>query len=184
MRIGPLGPDGIKARIASIEARMRTVFGEEMQKATASTTGREHAWIPSKDGLSAPLNAFSDGAADFGPIAEQIAQENDLDSELFKNLVQAESAWNPNATSAKGAAGLTQLMPGTAKALGVSNPYDPIQNLRAGAKYLKGLINEFGSPELALAAYNAGPGAVRRYNGVPPFAETQAYVKKILGGHR
>ena len=100
---------------------------------------------------------------------------------MFLALIKWESSWNPNSTSSVGAKGLTQLMPETARELGVSDPYDPAQNLRAGAKYLKAQLDRFNSVELALAAYNAGPGAVKRYGGVPPFAETQTYVKRIMG---
>lgn len=186
MTLKPLGPDGVKARMDAIDSKMRTVFGEGFsQKLEETKLSSERAWQPPSGSLSLrPLDAFSDGAKDLVPVADQIAEENGLDVELFRNLVQAESGWNPKSVSPKGAAGLTQLMPATARSLGVTDPFDPVQNLRGGARYLKGLLQEFGSPELALAAYNAGPGAVRRYGGVPPFSETQNYVKKILGKNR
>ena len=95
-------------------------------------------------------------------------------------LVQQESGWNASARSNKGALGLAQLMPQTARALGV-NPLDPVQNLEGGAKYLRRQYETFGNWRLALAAYNAGPGAVERYNGVPPFRETRNYVRVIWG---
>lgn len=119
---------------------------------------------------------------DYRETARAIALEEGVDPDLFLRLVGAESSFNPNAVSPKGAAGLAQLMPGTAAELGV-DPTDPIQNLRGGARYLRQQLDEFGDPVLALAAYNAGPGAVRKYGGVPPFAETRDYVSKIMGDY-
>ena len=117
---------------------------------------------------------------DYREMARQIAIEEGVDPDLFLKLVGAESAFRPGAVSSKGATGLAQLMPGTAAELGV-DPTDPIQNLRGGARYLKQQLDEFGDVRLALAAYNAGPGNVRKYGGVPPFEETQNYVARILG---
>lgn len=100
--------------------------------------------------------------------------------EVFDALVERESAFNPTALSEKGAQGLGQLMPGTAADMGVTNAFDPNENLNGSAKYLTILLAEFGSLELALAAYNAGPERVRQYDGVPPFAETRAYIDWIF----
>jgi soluble lytic murein transglycosylase-like protein len=119
---------------------------------------------------------------DYREMARMIAIEEGIDPDLFLRLVGAESSFNPDAVSSKGATGLAQLMPGTAAELGV-DPTDPIQNLRGGARYLRQQLDEFGDPVLALAAYNAGPGNVRKYGGVPPFAETQNYVSKIMGDY-
>jgi hypothetical protein len=119
---------------------------------------------------------------DYREMARMIAVEEGVDPDLFLRLVGAESSFDPGAVSSKGATGLAQLMPGTAADLGV-DPTDPIQNLRGGARYLRQQLDEFGDPVLALAAYNAGPGAVREYGGVPPFAETRNYVAKILGDY-
>lgn len=119
---------------------------------------------------------------DYRELAIQIAQEEGVDPDLFTRLVEAESNFRPEATSPVGAYGLTQLMPGTAAELGV-DPSDPIQNLRGGARYLRQQLDRFGDPSLALAAYNAGPGNVSRYGGIPPFEETQNYVSRILGGY-
>jgi soluble lytic murein transglycosylase-like protein len=119
---------------------------------------------------------------DYRETARMIAIEEGVDPDLFLRLVGAESSFNPDAVSSKGATGLAQLMPGTAAELGV-DPTDPIQNLRGGARYLRQQLDEFGDPVLALAAYNAGPGNVRKYGGVPPFAETQNYVSKIMGDY-
>jgi len=117
---------------------------------------------------------------DYRTLARQIAIEEGIDPDLFLKLIGAESSFNPNAKSSAGAIGLAQLMPGTAAYLGV-DPYDPEQNLRGGARYYKEQLDEFGDVKLALSAYNAGPGNVRKYGGIPPFKETQNYVAKILG---
>lgn len=110
------------------------------------------------------------------------AASNGIDPALLKGLVSQESGFNPNARSGAGAVGLTQLMPGTAAGLGVTNPLDPAQSLQGGAKYLREQLDRFGGDEkLALAAYNAGPGAVQKYGGVPPYAETQNYVTSVMG---
>lgn len=114
------------------------------------------------------------------PVATELARKHRIPPALFVRLVTQESAWNPNAVSHKGAIGLAQLMPGTARLLGV-NPHDPHQNLEGGARYLRQQYDTFGSWQLALAAYNAGPGAVREHGGVPPYRETRNYVKAILG---
>tara|TARA_R110002051_G_scaffold136717_2_gene209328 strand:+ start:87 stop:677 length:591 start_codon:yes stop_codon:yes gene_type:complete len=113
-------------------------------------------------------------------MARSAARKHGVPEDLFLRLVQQESGWNASARSNKGALGLAQLMPQTARALGV-NPLDPVQNLEGGAKYLRRQYETFGNWRLALAAYNAGPGAVERYNGVPPFRETRNYVRVIWG---
>ena len=113
-------------------------------------------------------------------MARQVARQHGVPEDLFLRLVQQESGWNPRARSHKGAMGLAQLMPATARKLQV-DPQDPYQNLEGGARYLKQQYRTFGSWRLALAAYNAGPQAVRKYGGVPPYKETRNYVKKIWG---
>lgn len=113
-------------------------------------------------------------------VAKQLARKHGVPEDLFLRLVQQESGWNPSAVSHKGATGLAQLMPATARSLGV-NINDPHQNLEGGVRYLKMMHSKFGNWRLALAAYNAGPGAVEKYGDVPPYAETKAYVKAILG---
>ena len=112
--------------------------------------------------------------------AKDAARRNGIPEDLFLRLVTQESGWNPQARSHKGATGLAQLMPGTARLLGV-DPRDPAQNLDGGARYLAEQYRAFGDWRLALAAYNAGPEAVRKYGGIPPYRETQSYVVAILG---
>lgn len=112
--------------------------------------------------------------------AKAAARKHGIPEDLFLRLVQQESGFNPNAVSHKGAIGLAQLMPATARNLRV-NPRDPKQNLEGGARYLKQMYRKFGTWRLALAAYNAGPGAVEKHNGIPPYRETRNYVRKILG---
>ena len=112
--------------------------------------------------------------------ARAAARRHGIPEDLFLRLIRQESGWNPNARSHKGALGLAQLMPGTARALGV-NPADPRQNLDGGARYLAMQFRKFGSWRLALAAYNAGPGAVEKHGGIPPYRETRNYVRAIMG---
>ncbi|MFD1196213.1 lytic transglycosylase domain-containing protein [Seohaeicola saemankumensis] len=114
-------------------------------------------------------------------MARDAARRHGVPEDLFLKLVQQESGFNPKARSNKGALGLAQLMPETARLLRV-DPTDPYQNLDGGARYLMQQYRAFGNWRLALAAYNAGPGAVQKHGGVPPFRETQNYVKVILGG--
>lgn len=114
-------------------------------------------------------------------LARQAARMHNVPEELFLRLVQQESGWNPHARSHKGALGLAQLMPQTARLLGV-DPHDPKQNLEGGARYLYWQYKKFRSWRLALAAYNAGPKAVEKHGGIPPYAETRNYVKAIWGG--
>lgn len=120
------------------------------------------------------------GAGPFMEMARAAARRHNVPEDLFLRLVHQESRWNPAAVSPKGARGLAQLMPDTARLLRV-DPDDPRQNLDGGARYLRMMYDRFGNWRLALAAYNAGPEAVLRHGGVPPFAETTHYVRAILG---
>ncbi|RDS84551.1 lytic transglycosylase domain-containing protein [Dyella monticola] len=119
------------------------------------------------------LDAYKD-------VIHQASLESGVDEAFIRAIIHAESAFNPRAMSLKGAQGLMQLMPGTANNMGVLDAFDPTQNIRGGARYLALLMRNFnGNVRLAAAAYNAGPAAVQRYNGVPPYAETQVYVQRV-----
>ncbi len=118
-------------------------------------------------------------AVDISEMVEQSARAHDVDPLLVHSIIKVESNYNPNAISNKGAEGLMQLTPPTARMLGVSNSFDPQQNIEAGVKYLAYLKSLFKDDRLALAAYNAGPGAVNKYNWIPPYPETQNYVYQV-----
>ncbi len=144
-------------------------------------------------GAAAPSAGATSGAAGAPhPMAseelEALVQRNaatwQVDPALVKAVIANESAFNPAATSSVGAQGLMQLMPETAASMGVRDAYDPAQNVAGGTRYLRGLLDRFGGDlHLAVAAYNAGPGAVEKYGGVPPYAETQHYVANVLGSY-
>lgn len=136
---------------------------------------------PSPAVFAAQLGGTVPNAGGLQQMAVQAATAYGVPPGLFLALVNQESGWNPSAVSSAGAMGLTQLMPGTAQALGVTDPFNAMQNLMGGAHYLAQQLAAFGgNEELALAAYNAGPAAVARWGGVPPYPETQAYVQSIL----
>jgi soluble lytic murein transglycosylase-like protein len=131
-------------------------------------------------GLFRTTRPVSRRAAPFEGLIEEHSLANAVNPALVRAVIQAESAFNPRARSHKGAMGLMQLMPSTAAELGVTDPYDPMENIRAGVTYLKRLLTKYADNEiLALAAYNAGPAAVARYGTVPPYRETRNYVEKV-----
>lgn len=153
-------------------AAIRRILPDSVSGGSAGMSAR--AVTPAA--TSAALPASTPYAAAFASAANRTG----VPASLLSAVAKQESGYNANAVSPAGAEGLMQLMPGTAKSLGVADPMNATQSINGAADYLKTLLNEFGSTKLALAAYNAGPGAVMKYNGVPPYAETQNYVKNIL----
>jgi len=131
---------------------------------------------------SGGISAWKGDPKDFDSMIKDAAKTNGVDESLIRAVIHQESAFNPKATSSCGAKGMMQLMDDTARDLGVHDSYDPHQNIMGGAKYLKQLLDRFdGNMTKAIAGYNAGPGAVEKYGGLPPFAETQNYVTKVMG---
>ena len=186
MTIQPRGPEGVKARMAELQSRLDEVLGGQFEQTMSQVTTLKGSL--GRAGGYGPFNPLAEGTTLAGPQADpalrdkirDAAMQAGIDPELFDALVEAESGYNPAARSSAGALGLTQLMPGTAKGLGV-DPLDPDQNLLGGARYLSQMIRRFGDARTALAAYNAGPGAVDRAGGtVPRYAETQAYVDRVM----
>ena len=130
---------------------------------------------PSIDWHTVPLNT-----RDFRSITQTAANQVSVDESLIRAVIHAESAFNSNALSSQGAVGLMQLMKKTALSLGVENRQDPSANIFAGSQYLKEQLDQFGDTKLALAAYNAGPTAVKRYQGIPPYPETERYIERVM----
>lgn len=177
-----VGASDAVARIAAIQQMASTLGLGPQATASADFTGA----LRSAQGLGGTTATALTSGADAGPVPyaaeiQAAAAKYGVDPALLAGLVKQESGFNPAARSPAGATGLTQLMPGTARSLGVRDPTDPVQSLEGGARYLRQQLDRFGGDErLALAAYNAGPGAVQRYGGVPPYAETQHYVQVVL----
>ena len=166
-----------KARLFSSQTKILDTRAKDQYKSSVRLTPQQ-VHTPSKWVTGRKYNGKYRGQ--FLSLAKDAARRYGVPEDLFLRLIQQESGWQPGAISHKGAIGLAQLMPFTAKALAV-DPYDPKQNLDGGARYLSRQYREFGSWRLALAAYNAGPGAVKKYGGVPPYKETQNYVRIIWG---
>ena len=137
--------------------------------------------VPSSDAQSVSASVSASSATDLDAYFEEAAQKYNVDVKLLKAIAHAESNYNPNATSSSGAMGVMQLMPSTATSLGITDAYNARDNIMGGAKVISDHLSRYdGDLSLALAAYNAGSGNVAKYGGVPPFTETQNYIKKVL----
>jgi soluble lytic murein transglycosylase-like protein len=179
-----LNGKGSKSRLAQFERQTRLMdsrlAGQYQQSTRLRPKGISTKSVVELD-IATNIPAYrGHRRSPYLPHAKAMARKHGVPEDLFLRLVQQESGWNPSARSHKGARGLAQLMPGTAAKLGV-DASDPVQNLEGGARYLRMMYNTFGSWRLALAAYNAGPGAVAKYGGVPPYRETRNYVRIIHG---
>lgn len=175
--------DATVARVSELGALLR--FSPPPAGAPAPAAVPGASFGAQLAGAMTPVPAPVTTAAGANPFAAEIsaaATRNGIDPNLLTGLIRAESNFDPSAGSPAGAQGLAQLMPGTAASLGVTNPLDPVQSIEGGAKYLRQQLDRFGGDVTkALAAYNAGPGAVERFGGVPPYEETQNYVQRVLG---
>jgi soluble lytic murein transglycosylase-like protein len=179
----------IGARVAEIQQQIAAFNGQATTPSTSFASQLAAAQAPAAATATTPTaTATANTTLNAGAPSQYDAQitvaatKYGLDPALLKGLIRQESNFNAGATSSAGAQGLTQLMPGTAASLGVTDATDPAQAIDGGAKYLKQQLDRFGGdPSKALAAYNAGPGAVAKFGGIPPYAETQNYVTKVLG---
>ncbi|MBI9044904.1 MAG: lytic transglycosylase domain-containing protein [Anaerolineaceae bacterium] len=160
---------------SQMQISMMQLFMKLIEKYIETSSGN------SGQGLSEGLEQSSNiEFNDFKDLIEQISSQYNVDSDLVQAVVQAESNYDANAVSHAGAQGLMQLMPATAQSLGVSDPFDPVENVTGGVKLLRELLDRYdGNLPLTLAAYNAGPGAVQTYGGIPPYQETQIYVERV-----
>lgn len=170
------------ASFDEVFARVDRGAGAPSPAATPTAAGALER-LTARLGVSTPSSTAASGSlvdVPFADLFEQAGHRHGVDPELLAAVADAESGYDPRAVSHAGAQGLMQLMPATAAGLGVTDAFDPAQAVDGAARLLAGHLQRFGSTELALAAYNAGPGAVSRFGGVPPYAETQAYVPKVL----
>ncbi len=172
--------DASNTRVDAMRAASHVIDGRMSQQYSASARLLPQSNTDQRDAQPTIPRYAGSYRGEYVELARAAARRHAIPEELFLRLVHQESRWNPGAVSHKGAIGLAQLMPGTAQMLRV-NPNDPRQNLDGGARYLRMMYDKFGSWNLALAAYNAGPGAVERHGGIPPFRETRDYVRIILG---
>ena len=166
------------SRVQETQSRIERLVGDQRPTPPASGTGEE-SFGATLARVTTP--AASPTPETLRPLIAETARRHNLPPELLEAVARRESAFDPRAVSPKGAEGLMQIMPGTQRLLGVTDPFDPAQSLDGGARYLRMMLDRFnGSVPNALAAYNAGPEAVARHRGIPPYAETQGYVSRIL----
>lgn len=186
------GLDLTLRRLSSIENNFNRILGtDENISVPDKSAAQEFKSIldeklneNNKTTESIEKTTFKNSRENIENLIDKYAQKNNLDPDFIKAVVKQESGFNPDAKSKCGAMGLMQLMPQTAKGLGVIDAFDPEQNIDGGTRYLKSMMNRFNNdPKLALAAYNAGPAAVQKYGDIPPYKETQNYVKNILSSY-
>ncbi len=183
------GLDLTLRRLSSIENNFNRILGtDDNVSVPDKSAAKEFKAIldekMSENKETVEKTTFKNSREDIENLINKYAQKNNLDPDFIKAVVKQESGFNPDAKSKCGAMGLMQLMPQTAKGLGVIDAFDPEQNIDGGTRYLKSMMNRFNNdPKLALAAYNAGPAAVQKYGDIPPYRETQNYVKNILSSY-
>jgi soluble lytic murein transglycosylase-like protein len=172
-------------RVDGDEVQLALYGGGEVRLAVADVATVLPDEVVRREAAPEPEQPAAVAATDWETLAKDTAHRHRVDAGLVRAIIDVESGFRPRAVSPKGAMGLMQLMPTTAAELGVTDPFDPEQNVDGGVRYLRALLTRYGGDQrLALAAYNAGSAAVERHGGIPPYSETRSYVKKVLARYR